>query len=239
MLKVDLHLHTSDDPADRIPYSATQLIDRASELGFDALAITLHDKQYDRSTLLAYARERGIVLIPGVERTLRGRHVLLLNFPAAAESVESFENLARLKARHPEGLVVAPHPFYPHHTCLRALMHRYAELFDAVEVNAFHTRAFDFNGAARRWARAHGKPVVANSDAHRLDIFGRSFSHVDADNDVASICTAIRAGKVRIQTRPLSIWEAGWYISRLAVADLRPARVAGPLPASAWPQEGR
>ncbi len=47
MLKVELHSHTSDDPHDRIPYSAEQLIDRAAALGYDALAITLHDKQLD------------------------------------------------------------------------------------------------------------------------------------------------------------------------------------------------
>ena len=59
MLKVDLHLHTADDPIDRISYSSTALIDRAARLGFDALAITLHDCQLDDRRLSAYARERG------------------------------------------------------------------------------------------------------------------------------------------------------------------------------------
>ena len=43
MLKVDLHIHTSDDPVDRIPHTTTDLIDRAAQLGYDAVAITLHD----------------------------------------------------------------------------------------------------------------------------------------------------------------------------------------------------
>ena len=54
-----------------------------------------------------YAAERGITLIPGIERTIEGRHVLLLNFSAATESVHSFDDLARLKSRE-SGLVVAP-----------------------------------------------------------------------------------------------------------------------------------
>src|SRR5687768_2788769 len=81
MLKVELHTHTSDDPADPIPHSAIELIDRAADLGYDALAITLHDKQFDVCSLAAYAAGRGLVLIPGVEKTIEGRHVLLLNFP--------------------------------------------------------------------------------------------------------------------------------------------------------------
>jgi predicted metal-dependent phosphoesterase TrpH len=231
VLKVDLHTHTSDDPVDFIPYTTEQLVDRAAELGFGALAITLHDRQRDPRDLDAFARERGIVLIRGVERTIQGRHVLLLNFPAAAESVESFEHVARLKARHPEGLVVAPHPFYPHTTCLRGLADRHADLFDAVEQNAFYTAACDFNQPARRWARAHGKPVVGNSDAHRLSIFGATASLVDAEPDADAICAAIRSGRVEVQTRPLSAVEAGTYFGRLMLGGLHAPRSGRALPA--------
>src|SRR5215213_6174429 len=65
VLKVELHTHTADDPHDRIPYSTTQLIDRATALGYDALAITLHDKQLALDPYRAYAERRGLVLIPG------------------------------------------------------------------------------------------------------------------------------------------------------------------------------
>src|SRR3954465_2135915 len=100
MLKVDLHTHTSDDPVDRIPYTTRALIDRAAALGFDALAITLHDHQLDLQPLRHYASERRLVLIPGVERTIEGKHVLLLNFPrAATANVRTFDDLRRLKQR--------------------------------------------------------------------------------------------------------------------------------------------
>ena len=233
MLKVDLHTHTSDDPVDSIPYSTVQLIDRAAELGFGALAITLHDKQCSLREPLAYARERGMVLIPGVERTIHGRHVLLLNFPPAAESVESFESIVRLKTRHPEGLVVAPHPFYPHSSCLRGLMDRYADLFDVVEINAFYTATFDFNRAAVRWARMHRKAVVGNSDAHRLPLLGTTFSLVDAEATADAICSAIRSGRVQVRTRPLSIVEAGTYFAKVVVGGFRLSQAGRPLPAPA------
>jgi hypothetical protein len=203
MLKVDLHSHTSDDPLDPIPYSSCELIDRVAALGYDALAITLHDRQLDVGPLESYAAERGIVLIPGIERTIEGRHVLLLNFSSAVEGVSGFDDLVRLK-RHEDGLVVAPHPYFPAAHSLFGRLTRYADLFDAVEYNAMYAVGLNFNLPAVRWARAHSKPLVGNSDAHRLPQLGATWSLVDAERHPASICRAIRAGRVQVVTRPLS-----------------------------------
>jgi predicted metal-dependent phosphoesterase TrpH len=204
VLKVELHTHTSDDPSDWIPHSAQALIDRAAALGYDALAITLHDHQSEDRALAAYAADRGIVLIPGMERTIEGRHVLLLNFPAAAvEAVHSFADVAALKQRF-RGLVVAPHPFFPMPCCLLGKMKRHAGIFDAVEYNAMYTSSLNFNRLAERWARRHGKPMVGNGDVHRLEQLGTTYSLVDADRTAASICAAVAAGRVRVVTRPLS-----------------------------------
>jgi predicted metal-dependent phosphoesterase TrpH len=220
MLKVELHAHTADDPADWIPHSAHALIDRAVALGYDALAITLHDRQFDVRPLAAYAAERGIVLIPGVEKTIEGRHVLLLNFPRDAEDVESFDDLAKLK-RKARGLVVAPHPFFPMPSCLLGKMDRHADLFDAVECNAMYTSSLNFNRAGERWARRHGKPMVGNGDIHRLEQLGTTYSLVDAERDPASICEAIAAGRVRVATRPLSWWTAIRVFASLVMANGR------------------
>ena len=175
VLKIDLHIHTADDPHDHISYSTRELIDHASVSGFDALAITLHDKQLALEGLIPYALERGIVLIRGIERTIEGKHVLLLNFRRGAEDVRSFEDLARLK-QHEPGLVIAPHPFFPASSCLGNVMHRHADLFDAVEYNGMFTALVNFNRAAERWARLHHKPMVGNGDVHRLRQLGTTYS---------------------------------------------------------------
>lgn len=207
MLKVELHSHTADDPQDRIPHSSMELIDRAAELGYHALAITLHDKQLNSPRLSAYAQEKGVLLIPGIERTILGKHVLLINFPDAAETVKNFEELAEMKERS-AGIVIAPHPFYPGRHCLKKrLMDRYADIFDAVELNHFYTSTLDFNRAAVRWAQLHGKTLVGNSDVHRLVQLGRTFTLVDSEPEIACICQAIRDGRVQIQTDPLS-WKS-------------------------------
>ena len=202
MLKVDLHLHSSEDPVDVIDHDAHQLIDRAAELGFDALALTLHDCDLRDPALCAYAGERGIVLVPGVERTIEGRHVLLLNFPERTDHVRTFEDLAELR-RASTGLVIAAHPYFPDTSCLRWRLDRYVELFDAVEWSYFWTRGVNFNARAARFAATHGKPLVASSDLHDLRQLGRTYSLVFADRDPGAICDAIRQGRVSVQTSPV------------------------------------
>jgi predicted metal-dependent phosphoesterase TrpH len=245
MLKVELHTHTADDPIDRIPHSTCELIDRAAALGYDAVAITLHERQLHLEPWRAYAAERGVVLIPGIEQAIEGKHVLLLNFPArATDSVKTFADLARLKQSEP-GLVVAPHPFFPSSTALWSRLDQHADLFDAVERNAMYMRGLDFNQRAERWAALHGKPMVGNGDVHRLEQLGTTYSLVDtAERTPGAICRAIAAGRVQVASRPLSPLETARILksmmvdTRLAAAAdaLRPAPVPPVLARSAQGQ---
>jgi predicted metal-dependent phosphoesterase TrpH len=221
MLKVELHAHTADDPVDRIPYSGVELIDRAVALGYGALAITLHERQLDLRRLAPYAAERGVVLIPGVERTIQGRHVLLLNFKAGAEEVRSFDDLARLKQQQ-HGLVIAPHPFFPTTSCLWGLLNRHRDLFDAVEYNAMFTSSVNFNRAAERWAIRHGKPLVGNGDVHRLQQLGTTYSLVDAIPDADAICAAIALGRVRVERTSLSWGAVAVTLGQMFAAGSKP-----------------
>jgi predicted metal-dependent phosphoesterase TrpH len=219
MLKVELHTHTADDPVDRIPHTSRELIDRAATLGYHALAITLHDRQLDISDLKPYAAERGVVLIPGVERSIQGRHVLLLNFKHGADQVRTFEEAARLKQRT-GGLVVAPHPFFPAPTCLWGDLERHHQLFDAVEYNAMFTPWINFNRRAEQWAARHGKPLVGNGDVHRLRQLGTTYSLIDCEPHPDAICAAIAAGRVRVESRPLNIVAAVGVMASLTVHDV-------------------
>jgi predicted metal-dependent phosphoesterase TrpH len=204
VLKVELHAHTADDPVDRIPHSTADLINRAADLGYDALAITLHDLQLDLGPWTQLAASRGLLLIPGVERTIEGKHVLLINFSKRAQEVATFADLADLK-REERGLVIAPHAFFPASACLgRQLMDRHASLFDVVEYNAMFAPGANFNRPAERWARLHGCPMVGNGDVHRLQQLGRTYSMVDSAPEPDAICDAIKAGRLLVKARPLS-----------------------------------
>lgn len=213
MLKVELHAHTSSDPCDYITHSTRDLIDRASALGYDALAVTLHDRHYDPADDRDYAASRNVVLIPGVERTLGTRHILLINFPPESATVRDFADIRELKARHPRGLVVAPHAFYPIESALKDDVERWADVVDALEVNSMFTRWLNFNDGAVRWAKAHGKPLVGNTDLHLLAQMGTTYSLVDAPRDADAICEAIRAGRVEVRSSALSSFRAAAYFA--------------------------
>lgn len=225
MLRVELHAHSADDPLDAIPHTTAQLIERAAAMGYDALAVTLHDRQLDLAPYASFASDCGITLIPGIERTIEGKHVLLLNFRRGAEDVRNFDDLAALKSRE-AGLVIAPHPFFPSTTCLRGLMDRHADLFDAVEYNAMFTASLNFNVAAERWATAHGKPMTGGGDIHRLGQLGTTVSLIDAEPHADAICAAIREGRVQVDATPIS-----WASAIGIMADLKIAEV---LPAGFW-----
>src|ERR1700716_3061968 len=99
-VKVDLHIHTHDDPRDVIDYSAHQLLARARSLGFGVLAITLHDTVFDRQEVYADAAAMGILLIPAAEIRLEGADVIILNITnEEIATLKTFEDLRVLRAR--------------------------------------------------------------------------------------------------------------------------------------------
>jgi len=220
-VRVDFHTHTSDDPADRIPHTTRELIDHAAELGYGALAITLHDRWLDPAPHIDYARERGVTLIPGIERTIGKTHVLLVDAPRDAERLRTWADLEALK-RASGALVVVPHAFYPIPSAMASLLDTYGHLVDAVEHNAMYTRAIDFNRRAIKWAATRGTPVVGNTDLHRLAQLGTTASIVDVPDGASprEICDAIRAGRVRVETRPLSTLRAGWLFAQMSVGGI-------------------
>ncbi|HYN09066.1 MAG TPA: PHP-associated domain-containing protein [Vicinamibacterales bacterium] len=219
MLKTELHTHTDQDPQDRIPHTTTQLLDRAADLGYHVIAVTLHDRYFDPAPYLPYARERGVVLLSGIERTVARRHVLLINFGPECASVRTFDEIASLKSRA-AGLVIAPHAFYPIASSVRHYLDSHASLFDAVEVNSMYTRRIDFNRRAVARAKIHNKPLVGNTDLHRLDQLGTTYSLVDAEPDPDAICEAIRAGRVEVRTEPIGLRRAGLTITRMVIGGL-------------------
>jgi hypothetical protein len=203
-LKVDFHTHTSDDPQDYIGFSAEQLIDRAAERGFDALAITNHDAVTFSRRLEEYAAARNVLLIPGVELTLSHKHVVVIN-PGfkKAEDFRSLDDLAAI--RNDNTLIIAPHPYYPGSRCLRSKLEPCLDSFDAVEFSFFYNHFINPNKRAVATARKSGKPLVGSSDCHNIWQVGHTYSLVEAEKGIPSIIAAVKNGRVEVATTPLSM----------------------------------
>lgn len=204
-LKCDLHLHTKEDPRHQLSYTAKELIDAAAGHGYDVLSITNHNIVTYNSDLAAYAEERGILLIPGVEATVMGKHVLIYGVDKMDEKWDSltFFDLKRLKAAG--AFIVAPHPFYPNYNCLGNLVERFSTLFDAVEYSHLYTRKVNFNLKAQEFAKKHQIPILGLSDTHSLKQLNYTYTLLDADKDMNSIFQSIKEDKVTIVTRPAKL----------------------------------
>src|SRR5438477_10853313 len=138
-IKVDLHIHTLDDPKDALDYSAHQLLERARALGFRVLAITLHDAVFDRVEIFADAASMGILLIPAAEMRLEGADVILLNVtPEEVESLRTLDDLAALRVKRGNSLfTIAPHPFYVLGGSIGEKLVERIDCFDAIELCHF------------------------------------------------------------------------------------------------------
>ena len=208
-IKLDLHIHTHDDPMDALDYSAHQLLERAKALGFAALAITLHDAVFDKPEVFARAAEMGILLIPAAERRILGSDVILLNVNAAeADAVHNFDDLRQLCARRGTSMfTIVPHPFYVLGGSIGERMLREIDCFDAIEICHFHKGFFNPNRRAERVAAEHGKPLIATSDAHRLSAFGSHYTSIPRPRELTSeaIFAGLRAGPVRLTSPPATL----------------------------------
>jgi len=211
-LKVDLHTHSADDPKEEIQHTSCELIDRAYYLGFDAISITNHEALCSAEYLRDYARERDIVLIPGSELRIRGKHVLVVNAHEALHGARTFSDLRKL--RTPENLIVAPHPYFPDFSSLLWNVERNIDIFDALEFSWFFHSRINFNMFAIRIAARYGIPLVCTSDCHHLTNFGSAYSLIEAEKDAGAIIEAVKAGRVEIVANPLKLLDFGKHGAR-------------------------
>jgi len=205
MLRGDFHHHINTDPVDRtfVSHSAGELIDRAAALGLNVLAITCHQSVPYDGDATRYAAARGILLLRGMEATVDGHHVLLLNFRDFPPGVCSMADVIAHKDR--EALVIAPHPFYPAGVAGGETLAAHREVFDAVEFSGLYTPLTRvFNRRVMAHAQRARLPVVGNTDTHFLWQLGRTYTLIDAPPEPTAVIEAIRRGRVQLVTRPLS-----------------------------------
>ncbi len=234
-LKADLHTHTAEDPVDggrMVTIPAKTLIRKCAEAGFQVLAITNHNHLHFSEELSDYARDLGVLLIPAVEATIERRHILLYNFPDYRPSWRKVSDVR--KAKGPEQMVIAPHPFYPVRSALRRKFFEWIDLFDAVELSSLFMTGLDFNCRARKEAARAGLPLVANNDLHFLSQLGVNYSEIYAEPSVESVIKAVKQGNVRAVTGRSGFWfVTRWFFqmfsnqTRFALASSRNACLPG------------
>src|SRR6266700_5933818 len=210
-IKIDLHIHTLDDPKDAVDYSAHQLLERARLLGFRALAITLHDAVFDHQEVFADAAAMGILLIPAAEVRLCGADVVALSVTAREiAELKNFDDLRQLRARRGKSIfTIAPHPFYVLGGSIGRRLLKEIDCFDAIEFCHFHKGFLNPNRRAAKVASQFGKQMIETSDAHRLHAFGRHYTSIPSPPEltVEGVLTSLRASRLNLTSPSCSFGD--------------------------------
>ncbi len=206
-LKTNFHLHTSDDPQDRIPYTAYDALNCAAELGFEVISFTCHKAVVHKKEYEAYAKSKNILLLPGMEAKIEKKDVVIINCGKDAEKITTFKELKSYREQNPQILVFAPHPFVPFSG--RSLGEKLIEnidLFDAVELSIFSNEITGTNRKAKEIALKYKKPLIATSDTHKLDCLKRGCALINAENKTTeAILNAVKNGNLKNEVMEMSM----------------------------------
>ena len=188
VLKIDLHVHTcySSDgmttPREVVAYSKRR--------GLDGVAITDHDTVHGALKLLG---KTDLIIIPGIEITTLGGHILALNVTKPiTPNLTLSETIQRI--HEAGGIAVAAHPV----ALFKSFWLKDATLnFDAIEV--INSANFPFSLSthlSRRLAVRLNLPQIAGSDAHYGPEIGFAYTLFDAYPEVDEIMRAIKNGAI-------------------------------------------
>ena len=206
-LKIDLHIHTKDDRHDiHVTQSANDIIRKAVRCKprFDCLSYTNHDTITLNEEIIKCAQKNNIILIPGMEKFIEGRHVLLYISSDGKKKdlllkIKTFKDLAFFKKEGLVDLVIAAHPFYLLQENIFPKVIKYIEVFDAIEYSWFYSKRFlnRFNAKAVNVANQYNKPLISTSDSHSFYRFGRNYSIVYVkEKTPRGVIEAIKEGRV-------------------------------------------
>ena len=191
MFRVELHAHSERSHDGRDPVDL--LLEQATAVGLDALAITDHDEIDASIEAAVSAPDYGLVGIVGMEVTSAAGHILALGIDElVAPGLSYDETLDRIHDQG--GIAVVPHPFQKsRHGVAPHITDDQLAAADAIEV--YNSRLFTgrANRQAEQFAIERGLPMTAGSDAHISELVGQAVTEVDADEPTAETRFSMRS----------------------------------------------
>jgi predicted metal-dependent phosphoesterase TrpH len=210
-IKLDLHVHTEHS---RDSVNSIKVVnERCRALKLDGYAICDHNTLAGLNP--THYDEFDLVIVPGLEVTARGAHVLCLQPSnvikpglSISETVDAIHNQG--------GTAVLAHPL----SLLKSWVNIKEVLnanLDAVEVANAAQWPFNYiRGRNESLASKLGLPVTGGSDSHIPETIGRSYTVVDTDSrDIEDILKAIKAGRTESFGMGISWHERGLKLYRV------------------------
>ncbi|MDQ2913474.1 MAG: PHP domain-containing protein [Chloroflexota bacterium] len=195
-----MHTHFDASPDSRTPVEEQARAIRTA--GLDVVCAT------DHNTIEGALRLRevavGFRVIVGEEiRSRDGEIIGLFLERAIPPELSAEETMSRIKEQG--GLVIVPHPFSPTrpNPLRRTALDRLWPLIDALEVLNGRREFPADNAKAARYAREHGIPGAAGSDAHQASEIGRAFVEVEGFQTAEELRQALKTASILKRRRQL------------------------------------
>ena len=193
-LRLDLHIHSTYSPDS---FNTIDIIhQRLREQGFHGYALADHDTLSGHRE--AKEKQGNLVLIPALEVSAKGVHILALDpsdtIPTQLSMAETVDHI------HDQGATaVLAHPYGLPKSWVQIGQVREAG-FDGIEVANSAQIPYDFIcGKNRRLAEELGLPMTGGSDSHVPETIGRSYMDVDVDSgSVDDVIKAIKLGHTMV-----------------------------------------
>ncbi len=176
-MKCDLHCHTGysyDSTA-----KPTEMVEAALQKGINCLAICDHGEVKGAREAIEYAKDRPILIIPGIEIKSKKGDILGLNVEKIIPNKLSVKETIQ-KIKELGGLAIIPHPFG--WSCsFKGKLEELVSDMDGIEV--LNASIFGRgNKKALIFSQKHSLPLTAGSDAHFPNFVGRVYLEIPGDN---------------------------------------------------------
>ena len=200
---LDLHVHSvySRDSVNTID----TITRRIKEAGFNGYALADHDTI--EGLPKALEKKGDLVVVPALEVTARGAHVLALDpnetIPMGLSVAETIEKI------HEQGATaVLAHPYGLPRSWVSINNMKNASL-NAVEVANSAQFPYDYICSLnRKLAEELNLPVTGGSDAHIPDTIGRAYTIIDTPStELCDVIDSIRKGMTEAGGSGISIYE--------------------------------
>ncbi|NCD00659.1 PHP domain-containing protein [bacterium] len=220
--KASLHIHAFEDRNEKydIKYNVYQLIDKAKKFNFKILAFTFHDKMFFNKKCFNYAKEKGILLIPGIEKSVfdknkKRTHVVILNAKKEIEKINTWEELKEYKKKNSDIFVLLAHPFFPFINIKENTLKQNIDIFDGIEHSWAYSRLINFNKKAKRLAKKYNKPFIATSDLHNLRYFNNDYTEIETSElKIKDVLDSLKIGKNKNFSNTKNIFSIFYTIIR-------------------------
>ncbi len=200
---IDLHTHTnplSDDSFLKLP----ELVQRAKQVGFDAICLTEHDCFWDKDALDRLSQKHDFLILPGVELNTEEGHILVFGLEKYIFGMHRAEGLKRF-VDDVGGFMILAHPyrrqFYDNGDIQEAVeqysQRPFLRFLDAIEV--LNGRATERqNEFSRELCRRLNLKGTGSSDAHEAsDIPSCATQFERKISNVEELITELKADRFR------------------------------------------